>query len=160
MCTSCWCLWGRYCLLSSLWSVSHPSTRDKQFALNFDPDNGCNKFVRKVGKRVPEFMVPHCRRSSQQRDTEISHAVSADRTSGRHLVAFSFLHLFLFTGFMDLVCWISWGENYHLELYRSSILFMLHRNFYCTFSCYLCLTQPDVRCLYSCYYDMVCGTST
>jgi hypothetical protein len=95
----------------SVCNESHPSTREKQLALNFDPDNGCSKFVRNVGKLVPEFMVPHCRIFLQQRDTEISHAVSADGASGRHLIAFSFLHSFLFTGFMDLVCWIGFRRK-------------------------------------------------
>jgi hypothetical protein len=50
------------------------------------------------------------------------------------------------TVFVGYTC----AENYHLQLYHSSTLCMLHRNFYSLLSCYISWTHPGVRCLYRC----------
>jgi hypothetical protein len=72
---------------------------------------------------------------------------SAIGVCGRYAICFIILLSFLYMSIRDFVCWL---EHYHLQLYYSSTLCMLHHNFlYCIFSCYISWTQPGVRCLYN-----------
>jgi hypothetical protein len=57
---------------------------------------------------------------------------------------------------MDLVCWLGVLHNIFASIFiLVSGLCMVHRNFFCLFSCYLPSTNPGLRHLYSySYTDM------